>query len=378
MVSFKRAPDLQTAVLDRPGEARALTRDTVPAPLLPAAPLPGAPLTDGGLRVAPVWACVSLISNSIASLPLVGYARRADGGRDRVRVDVLDRPSPAMSISDLLGTAMVHLLTRGNAYLGKFRDGSGALAQLGLIHPERVLPRIESGVPRYEVLDGRGGRSDHGADDIVPIRSLSQDGVIGLSPVTQCRLALGVASALAEHGAATLANDGRPSGIVRLNSFAASESTIDSLKAAWESRHAGVQNAGKTAVVAGEVEYLPVGLSPDDLQFVQSRELSDAEVARIFNVPASMIGAKTGDSLTYSSVEQQSLHYVTYTLAPWLRRIESALSNDADVCPGPTYCEFLVDALLRSDAATRAGVYEKGIASGWLTVDEVRRRENLS
>jgi HK97 family phage portal protein len=134
-------------------------------------------------------------------------------------------------------------------------------------------------------------------------------------------------------------------------------------------------------VLSGEATFTPIAFSPDDAQFLQQRELSAREVARIFRVPAWAIDAATGDSLTYSNVTQQSRALIDFALRPWLARIERAISTDPDLCPGGTYVQFELDALLRGDADSRSTVYQRALGDGthpaWLTVDEVRALEDL-
>jgi HK97 family phage portal protein len=131
--------------------------------------------------------------------------------------------------------------------------------------------------------------------------------------------------------------------------------------------------------MTGEVEWVAMAGPLDDLQFVEQRKLSTAEIARIFRIPPWMIGAASGDSMTYSNVEQQQLAFVMHSLRPWLVLIEQAISADPDLCSQNQYVEFLLDALLRADSKTRADIYALALdpVKGWMTRDEVRRLENL-
>jgi HK97 family phage portal protein len=135
----------------------------------------------------------------------------------------------------------------------------------------------------------------------------------------------------------------------------------------------------RVAVVSGDIKFTPVAFSADDSQFLQQRELSAREVARVFRVPAWAIDAPTGDSLTYANVAEQNRALVTHSLRPWIVRIERAISNDTDLCPGGTYVQFDLDGLLRADAATRAATYEKALnpETGWMTRPEIRELEDL-
>jgi HK97 family phage portal protein len=273
---------------------------------------------------------------------------------------------------------MVALLTLfGNRYVGKFRDGEWRLEELALLHPDRVQVELVAGKPLYTVSDPSSGRqSKHGTDDIVHVKALSTDGLLGLSPIKECKLALASSRGLGVFTEAFFRHGGRPSGILRVSG----PGDLDKVADDAQERHGGAANAHRIAVVrADELEWIALAGPLDDLQFVEQRHLSTAEIARIFRVPVWMIGGTTGDSLTYSNTEQQQLAFVTHSLRPWLVLIEQAISADRDLCAANTYVEFLLDALLRADSKTRAEVYAAALdpITGWMTREEVRRLENL-
>jgi HK97 family phage portal protein len=337
---------------------------------------------SGALGIADVYACVRCLSDAAASVPLVTY-RRTESGRQRLYSgrlpELLQRPSPGTTQANLVAQAMAHLALWGNAYVAKFRDADGRLEQLGMLHPDRVEVELINGAPRYTVSDAKTGRqSKHGVDDIVHIRGLSIDGLTGLSPIKQARMAVSLAGGLGEFAEAFVRNGARPSGILRLVGGGSSDA-LEQLRISFESKHAGAQNAHRVAVMTGEVEWVAMAGPLDDLQFCEQRKLSTAEIARVFRVPPWMIGASAGDSMTYSNVEQQALAFVTHSLRPWLVLIEQAISNDPDLCSQNQYCEFLLDALLRADSKTRADIYALALdpVKGWMTRSEVRRLENL-
>lgn len=345
------------------------------------APIPGAMAPESALAVADVWACVKLLSDSAAALPLIAY-RRTEAGRKRVTggrlAALLDQPAPATTQANIVSTAVAHLALWGNAFVGKFRDGEGRLEQVAMLHPDRVQVELVAGDPRYTVYGPKGERSQHGTDDIVHVKALSTDGLVGLSPIRQCRVALALAANLGEHAQAFFENGARPSGILKAPGVITGEQ-LDSLRDQLTGRHAGAKNAHRIAIVTGEMEWTALAGPLDDLQFVEQRKLSTAEIARVFRVPPWMVGASSGDSMTYSNTEQQALAFVSYSLRPWLVVIEQALSNDSDLCPGAVYVEFLLDALLRADSKTRAEVYAMALdpVTGWMQRSEVRRLENL-
>jgi HK97 family phage portal protein len=349
------------------------------------APFSAASAADA-LQVADVFACVRCLSDAAASIPLIPY-RQTSSGRQRLNsgrlYDLLQRPAPATTQANLTGQMVAHLNLYGNAFLGKFRGGEGRLEELALLHPDRVEVKLVAGSPVYTVSDPVTGRqSKHGTDDIVHIKALSTDGLLGLSPIKECKIALASAKGLGEFTEAFFRHGGRPSGIIKVPPGSHTGRSRDALRDLADqatARHGGAWNAHRIAVVSGDVEWQAISGPLDDLQFVEQRHLSTAEIARIFRVPVWMVGGTTGDSLTYSNTEQQQLAFVTHSLRPWLVVIEQAISADPDLCAANTYAEFLLDSLLRADSATRAAVYEKALnpVTGWMRRDEVRRLENL-
>jgi len=347
--------------------------------MLSAAPGSSPVTTSNALSVADAYACVRALADAAASLPLIAY-RRTTTGRSRLdgrTAELLRTPAPATTQAGLIGQLVLHLNVHGNAYLGKFRNAAGEVDQLALLSPERVVPEIRAGRPMYVVLDGRGGRTLHGTEDVVHVRGLTTDGLIGLSPVRQCRVALGLSQQLTEHAAAFFANTNAPSGILKFPTSA--NQSLPAIGDLHADNHEGHNNAHRVAIMTGDVEFIEMRMPLDDVQFLEQRKLSAVEVARIFRVPPWIIGADAGSSMTYSNTEQQSLHFVTYSLRPWLVAIEQALSADPDLFTAGTYCEFLLDALLRADSHTRAQVYALALdpINGWMDRSEVRRLENL-
>jgi HK97 family phage portal protein len=371
-------------------EDRALDAQTVPPSMLTSTPGGASVTPSTAMGIADAYACIRALADAAASLPLHSY-RRTDAGRERLEggtADLLTSPAPATTQANLVGQMVAHLNLFGNAYVGKFRNAAGQVDQIAMLHPERVVPELRAGRPIYAVLDGQGGRTVHGVDDITHIKALSIDGLVGLSPVRQCRIALGLSQTLQEHASSFFENGARPAGILRLNRFgtpppgvASGEGTDDlqTLRDAWNVSHRGPRNAHRVAVVSGEVEFIPLSMPMDDVEFLEQRKLSAVEVARVFRVPPHIIGASSGDSLTYSTVESQALDFVKFSLRPFLVTIEQALSADRDLFGPRTYCEFLLSALLRADSKTRADVYAQALdpITGWMDVDEVRALENL-
>ena len=360
-----------------PGEKRALPRLQIPGTMS----FSTSPAPAQALSIADAFACVRAISDAAASIPLVPYRERAQG-RERLRggqlAGLLRRPATGSPQSALIWPVLAHLNLYGNAYIGKWRDQDGRITALAPIHPDEVVPELVNGEPVYNYAPRVGGRRQQlKVSDLVHVRGLTVDGLDGLSPVRQARTALMLSAQLSEHAEAFFGNDARPSGILRLARFGDVAAQVEDLREQFEAQHQGEPH--RIAVVAGDIDFTQLSMPLDDAQFLEQRKLSAVEVCRIFRVPPWMIGADAGGSMTYSNVESQSLAFVTYCLRPWLVAIEQAISADDDLCPGPLYVEFSLDALLRADSRTRSEVYARALdpTTGWMTRAEVRALENL-
>jgi HK97 family phage portal protein len=340
--------------------------------------------TSNALAVSDAYACVRCLADSVSSLPLHVYrhtdAGRVPAGADSRAVQLLQRPSPGSTSVDLVSQIMVHANVFGEAFVAKYRS-DGEIVQLGLISPDSVQVELRGQTVVYTLNTARG-LVEVGPADVLHIKGMSLDGLRGLSPVTQARVAIGLSSSLQQSAKVFTEQGSRPSGVLTIGGpgGAASLNAVNQLRQGWDLQHTGVNNMHKVPVLSGDVKFTPVAFSQDDSQFLQQRELSAREVARCFRVPAWAIDAPTGDSLTYANVTEQNRALVSHSLRPWIVRIERAISNDSDLCPGNTYVAFDMDGLLRADAATRSEIYTRALNAdtGWMTRAEVRELEDLT
>jgi HK97 family phage portal protein len=332
--------------------------------------------TSNTLQVADAYACVRVLADAVASLPPKVYRRtpagRVPAGDDQRLVQLLRQPSPGSTSADLFSQIMLHLNVYGESFVGKYR-AEGSIVQLALLHPDRM--RVELRGQRIVYILDAG--TELGVEDVLHVKAMSADGLRGLSPVAQCRLALSLNSNLQEHAKRYFEQGSRPSGIVKMP-LGSSDQAIARFKEAWHNQHGGVEKMHRVAVLEGEAEWMPVAFSPDDSQFLQQRELSTREVCRIFRVPAHLVDGSTGDSLTYTNASQFNRYFLDYSLMPWLVRLERAFSNDSELCPGNTYLQFSLDAFLRPDPDTRSQIYARALdpEKGWLSRAEVRELED--
>lgn len=347
------------------------------------AALRGASVTPAraeGLSAA--YACVSAISETIGSLPLILYRRTGDDGRDRARDHPLYRvlhetPNERQSALELREQLQAAVLLRGNAYAEIVRGHDGQVRQLLPIHPDRVtVLELDNGRLAYDVADGRGKLRRHVQDEVFHLRHRTDDGILGVSPVAAAREVFELALAEREHGVATFRNGTRLSGILQVPGPIGDE-TSRKLRETWDSRHSGAENHGRTAVLGDGVEFKPVSMTLEDAEWIAARQFSVEEVARLFRVPPTVIGDLRHGN--YSNSVEMARQFVTLTLRRHLAMWEQAIARQLLTDAGRRiyFAEHSVEGLLRGDSLNRAQFYERGIADGWLDVDEVRRLENL-
>jgi HK97 family phage portal protein len=341
-----------------------------------------------GLGVSAVWSCVGLLSDMVASLPLMTYRRLPSGGKGRAfdhpayRL-LHDRPNPEMTSYQMRETVMGHLLLRGNAYLNIVRNGYG-LTELWLLNPDRMsLWRDKGGIYyAYSVKNANGAYEDRrlNASEVCHIPGLGWDGLVGYSPIELMRQSIASNLAIQEYGARFFGNNGRPDGILTYKGRL-EQKGVDRLKAEWESMHSGLTNAHRVAVLEEGATFQAMGIEPEHAQFLESRKFEKTEIATWFRVPPHLISDVSGSTSWGTGIEQQALGFVKFTLAPtWLARIESQLNVDLFTVDEQQYLysEFLLDGILRGDIATRYAAYAVGRINGWLNADEIRGLENMN
>jgi HK97 family phage portal protein len=333
------------------------------------------------LAISSVFAAVRCYVDNISALPLHVYARTGQG-RERVTdgptVELLDMPAPAYPTYQLIADIVAALVCKGDAFVAKYRDGD-TVDSLGVWDPDRVEVKVNRGIPLYELTMPDGTREVHTQQDILAIRApLSLDGIRGLSPPAACRNALQTAEAMGDYQRHAFEHDGRPSGILSVTEGPGAREQVEALRADWEARHEGPENAGRIGLLSRDVTFTQVSVDPKDLQLVESLGAGVAEVARIYSLPPSVLNAPSGDSLTYSTVESESIALLQRAFAPYLNAVERSISGDRDLLPNPNeYVRFAVDSLLRVDHRTRHETYKLGLDAGYYTVDEVRAWEDL-
>lgn len=339
------------------------------------------------MQLTAVYACVRILAEGIAGLPLHLYKCGKNGSREKAVEHPLyfllhDEPNPEMTSLVFRETLMTHLLLYGNCYCQIIRDGRGQVTALYHLMPNQMsVDRDEKGQLYYTYL-----RSGEEADtmkkgtvyllpeDVLHIPALGFDGLVGYSPIAMAKNSIGMGLACEEYGAKFFANGAAPSGVLE---HSGTIKDITRLRESWNAIYGGSKNAGKVAILEEGMHYSPISISPNEAQFLETRKFQVDEIARIFHVPPHMIGDL--ERSTFSNIDQQSLEFVKYTLNPWVCRWEQALTRSL-LSPKEKReysIKFNVDGLLRGDYQSRMNGYAVGRQNGWMSANDIRELENL-
>lgn len=334
--------------------------------------------------ITAVFACVQALAESTACLPFQVYQRNDDG--IRVRVDdhplarVLRQPNDRQSGMAFREAMTADVLLHGNAYARKEYNGAGELVALHpLITRNVVVVCLPSGRFAYDYTDLFGNFSRYLDDEIFHLADRTESGWhFGRSRIAIAREQLGLALAQREHGASVFRNGSFPTGVLEAPADRTiSTEQVDRLKSDWSARFSGKGNAGKTPLLMWGIKYNPVTIPLEDMQWVAAQKMTVEEVARIFRVPPTLIQDLSHG--TYTNVTELGSQFVRYSLQRWLSMWEAEVSRQllGPIARARYHAEHSVDGLLRGNPEARAAFYSSAITAGWMTVDEVRRLENL-
>jgi phage portal protein, HK97 family len=340
------------------------------------------------LQTTAVYACVRILSETIASLPLHVY-RYTEGGKAKDTEHVLytllhDEPNPDMTSFVFRETLMSHLLIWGNAYSQILRDRSGQVIGLYPLLPDQMsVHRSEKGklfyvYNRYE--EDNPNFQEKGSivlsqEEVLHIPGLGFDGLIGYSPIALAKNAVGMTLACEEYGASFFSNGANPGGVLEHPGILKDPGKV---RDSWNAVYQGTRNAHKVAVLEEGMSYKQIGIPPEEAQFLETRKFQINEIARLFRIPPHMVGDLEKSS--FSNIEQQSLEFVKYTLDPWVVRFEQALKKSL-LLPEEKkthFIKFNVDGLLRGDYQSRMNGYAIGRQNGWLSTNDIRELEELN
>lgn len=339
------------------------------------------------MQTSAVYACVRVISESVASLPLHVYRYNKDGGKEKAIDHPLyhllhDEPNPEMTAYSFFEVALTHLLLWGNSYSQIIRNGKGEVVGLYPLMPDRMsVDRDEKGHLVYEyTISSDDAPNNKGSsvllkqEDVLHVPGLSFDGLVGYSPIAMAKNAIGLGIAAEEYGSKFYANGAAPSGVLEHPGTLKDPSKV---RESWTQTFGGSANSNKVAVLEEGMKYTPISINPSEAQFLETRNFQITEIARIFRVPPHLIGQL--EKATFSNIEQQSLEYVTYTLRPWICRLEQAMVRRlfTEEEKKTYFIKFNVDGLLRGDYQSRMNGYAVARQNGWMSANDIRELENL-
>lgn len=351
--------------------------------------------TSSGVDVSPedalgltaVFACIRILAESVASLPLHIYKRLPNGGKARavehpmyaVLHNLANAEMTAFEVREVL---MGHVGGWGNAYAEIELDRGGRVRGLWPLRPDKMTVSRENMALTYTYRlpkPDEQGRTQRvfSADRILHIHGLGFDGIQGYSPIQLARQAVGLGLATEEFGARFFGNDARP-GMVLQHPGKLGDEAHKRLQKSWQTSHGGLDKSHRVAILEEGLTIKEIGIPPEDAQFLQTRKFQIAEIARLYRIPPHMLADL--DRATFSNIEHQSLEFVIHSLRPWLVRWEQAIQHKlfTENERRQYFAEFLVDGLLRGDIKSRYEAYSIGRQNGWLSANDVRELENMN
>jgi HK97 family phage portal protein len=347
---------------------------------------------ETALKVSAVYACVKVISEAIASLPLMIYKRKGDGKEvadNHYLYPILhDAPNEYQTSFEFRETILANLLLQGNSYCQKVEDGTGRIKELISFNPKNMeVEQTTAGINyKYTYEDQKD--QNFPASKIWHVRNLPlsttdngnmPQGLVGLSPITLARENVGIAMAADEYAGRYFSNNATVGLMLKFpDGVKIAPDAKNYLNEKLASYSEG-KNKFKSILLDQGGTLETIGMSNEDSQFLESRNFQVEDIARIFRVPPVLIGHPT-NTMTYASAEQLFLSFATYTIRPWCVRLEQSMNryllNDRE--RGKYFFEFKMDGLLRGDLAGRYQAYSTARQWGWMNVDEIRGLENMN
>lgn len=334
---------------------------------------------ETALSLLVVMGCQSLISDSIATMPVDVLAPGGDGRMAPAAYvpSWVEQPNPEMDRVDFVSAVLMSLLGDGNAFLAPVRDQRGTVAEVYVLDPSRITVQRVAGRVVFS-LDGQPLR-----DEIVMVRGTLLPGALrGVSPIEAARQVIGLGMGAQETAARFYAQGAVVPGVIQTSGNLTIEQ-LREIRDQWVASHGGSSRSHLPVVLTGDAKWQGISMTQEQAQFLESRRYTDAQIAgQLYRIDPTMLGIPVdGTSLTYSNLEQRGTHLVRHTLLPWMVRCERAFSR---LVPAKNVWKFNADGLLRAELATRYASYEAAArieaATGrtFLTTDEMRAWENLA
>ena len=326
------------------------------------------------LSVNAVWACVSLISDTVSALPVDTYIRR-DGIAYpyRPKPAWVSKPDIAIPSVAFWQQTMISLLVDGNAFIRLYRDSSGLIVNMVVLNPLSVQVSRNALGQRFYTSTVEANKTLTN-DDVLHISgSILMPGEFrAKSPIDTLKENIGLAISLEGFAARFFGQGTTQNGVIEYPGALTAEQA-ENLSKSFDRQHKGYRKAHKTGILSGGATFKPTMVANDQAQMLDSRRLAVEDIARAYRVPTDMIGLNNGGQ-SYNSIEQKQIAFLSHTIRPWVSKLEDAFSM---LLPDTAYLAFSTDDLLRGDYATRIEGYSKLLQNGVLSTNEVRRKENM-
>ncbi|MDE5852887.1 MAG: phage portal protein [Oscillospiraceae bacterium] len=341
------------------------------------------------MQTTAVYACVRILAEAIASLPLNVFKYAKDGSKEKDFKHPLyyllhDEPNQEMTAFVFRETLMSHLLLHGNAYAQIIRNGAGQVIGLYPLLPNKVTVYRNKNGEIYYTYQRSYDESSHklNADyiylkdyEVLHIPGLGYNGLIGYSPIAMAKNAIGMTIACEEYGGSFFANGASPGGVLEHPGVLKDPKK---LRDSWNAVYQGSNNAHKLVILEEGMQYKQIGIPPEEAQFLETRKFQINEIARLYRIPPHMVGDL--EKASFSNIEEQSLEFVKYTLDPWVVRWEQSLQKSllSREDKKNYSIKFNVDGLLRGDYASRMSGYAIARQNGFMSANDIRELENMN
>lgn len=335
---------------------------------------------DTALSLSTVYACVSKISQTVATLERHVYKKKSQGSyaAEHPVNSILNGYADAHTSSfdfweKIISDSLLH--GKGYAYIQRTGTKPSGLVWLPAQHVKEL--DAPNGATVYQYSEEKEGRVKAPSHNFLEQEVLVISAFRGVSPIRAHKESLGLAKSAQEFGASFFGSGGNMSGVLTVEKTLTDEQFM-ALQNAWQAKYHGSSGAHATAILEHGIKYERIGIPPDQAQFIETRKLQASEIARIFNVPASLVGLEA--NVSFSNVEQQNLFFASYTIAPLVKRIENELNNKLFTeRERRTMCvEFDMSSLLRADVTSRSAYYSTLLRDGVMNINEVRQIEGLN
>lgn len=333
---------------------------------------------QSAIQLSTVCACVRVISETVASLPLGVYEATDDGSQKATDHSLYfllhDEPNSEMTSFVLREVMLAHLLLYGNSYCQILRSGRNQITELYPLLPDHMeVDRDKNGTLTYTYSTSTGQRVIMAPEEVLHIPGLGFDGVMGYSPIALERNAIGLGIASEEYGSKFFSNGARPSGILTHPNTVKNPAA---LRESWNSIYGGSGNANRVAILEEGMRFEPIAIPNNEAQFLETRKFQVDEICRIFRVPPHLVGDL--EHATFSNIEHQSIDFAVHTIRPWLVRIEQSMNRAlfSDEEKGRFYVQFNIDGLMRGDYKSRMEGYAIARQNGWMSANDIRALEN--